>query len=89
MTRYAAAIEELLRHPRVWLITGVAGFIRSNLLERLFSHGQRVTCLDNFATGHRRSLDEALDDAGFDDGEFHFIEADIDVLTSYRLAAPH
>ena len=39
-----------------WLITGVAGFIGSNLLEGLLKSGQRVTGLDNFATGHRDNL---------------------------------
>jgi UDP-N-acetylglucosamine/UDP-N-acetylgalactosamine 4-epimerase len=86
MTHYAAAVEELLRHPRVWLITGVAGFIGSNLLERLFSLGQRVIGLDNFATGHRRNLDEALRDAGWGDGEFYFIEGDIRDLETCRRA---
>lgn len=86
MTRYAAAVEELLWRPRVWLITGAAGFIGSNLLERLFSLGQRVIGLDNFATGHRRNLDEALDDASSGSGEFHFIEGDIRDLETCRRA---
>ena len=41
-----------------WLVTGVAGFIGSNLLEALLKLNQRVVGLDNFATGHRRNLDE-------------------------------
>ena len=41
-----------------WLVTGVAGFIGSNLLEALLKAGQSVTGLDNFATGHRRNLDQ-------------------------------
>jgi UDP-N-acetylglucosamine 4-epimerase len=39
-----------------WLLTGVAGFIGSNLLEALLKSGQHVTGLDNFATGHRDNL---------------------------------
>jgi UDP-N-acetylglucosamine/UDP-N-acetylgalactosamine 4-epimerase len=39
-----------------WLVTGVAGFIGSNLLEALLKSGQRVTGLDNFATGRRDNL---------------------------------
>src|SRR5580658_541391 len=39
-----------------WLVTGVAGFIGSNLLEALLKSGQHVTGLDNFATGHRGNL---------------------------------
>lgn len=55
---YAALCEELARSPRTWLITGVAGFIGSNLLETLLRLDQHVVGLDNFATGHRRNLDE-------------------------------
>ncbi|WP_274608977.1 NAD-dependent epimerase/dehydratase family protein [Lamprobacter modestohalophilus] len=44
--------------PKTWLITGVAGFIGSNLLETLLKLDQRVIGLDNFATGHQRNLDE-------------------------------
>jgi len=40
-----------------WLITGVAGFIGSNLLEHLLRQDQKVIGLDNFATGHQRNLD--------------------------------
>ena len=43
--------------PRTWLVTGVAGFIGSNLLETLLSEGQRVVGLDNFSTGHRSNLE--------------------------------
>jgi UDP-N-acetylglucosamine 4-epimerase len=44
--------------PKTWLITGTAGFIGSNLLEHLLKLNQNVIGLDNFATGHRRNLDE-------------------------------
>jgi UDP-N-acetylglucosamine/UDP-N-acetylgalactosamine 4-epimerase len=43
--------------PRTWLVTGVAGFIGSNLLETLLTQGQRVIGLDNFSTGHRSNLE--------------------------------
>lgn len=49
---------DLLNAPKTWLITGVAGFIGSNLLETLLKLDQRVVGLDNFATGHQRNLDE-------------------------------
>ena len=48
----------LENEPRTWLITGVAGFIGSNLLETLLKLNQRVVGLDNFATGFQRNLDE-------------------------------
>ena len=51
-------MHTLLETRRRWLVTGVAGFIGSNLLETLLAHDQEVTGLDNFSTGHRRNLDE-------------------------------
>lgn len=58
MSTYSEIKEELLLHPKRWLITGVAGFIGSNLLETLLKLNQEVTGIDNFATGHQRNLDE-------------------------------
>jgi UDP-N-acetylglucosamine 4-epimerase len=57
-SRYEQVKDELLRDPRTWLVTGVAGFIGSNLLETLLKLNQRVVGLDNFATGHERNLVE-------------------------------
>ena len=52
-------IQDALRlAPKTWLVTGCAGFIGSNLLEALLKLDQTVVGLDNFATGHRRNLDE-------------------------------
>ncbi len=48
----------ILESRRHWLITGVAGFIGSNLLETLLAHDQQVSGLDNFSTGHRHNLEE-------------------------------
>jgi UDP-N-acetylglucosamine/UDP-N-acetylgalactosamine 4-epimerase len=58
MDRYGQATEALIKKPRKWLITGVAGFIGSNLLEALLKLNQEVVGLDNFLTGHRRNLEE-------------------------------
>ena len=58
MTRYEQVQAELRLNPKTWLVTGVAGFIGSNLLETLLKLDQRVVGLDNFATGHQRNLDE-------------------------------
>ena len=58
MTRFVQLQAELRRAPKTWLVTGVAGFIGSNLLETLLKLDQRVVGLDNFATGHHRNLDE-------------------------------
>ncbi len=57
-TKYQQLQEQLLQQPKTWLVTGVAGFIGSNLLETLLKLNQTVVGLDNFATGHQRNLDE-------------------------------
>lgn len=56
--RYQDICQQLQQQPKVWLVTGVAGFIGSNLLETLLKLDQQVVGLDNFATGHQRNLDE-------------------------------
>lgn len=50
--------QQLKAEPKTWLVTCVASFIGSNLLEALLKLNQRVVGLDNFATGHQRNLDE-------------------------------
>lgn len=59
MTVYEKLLGSLAENPKTWLITGVAGFIGSNLLEQLLKLDQHVVGLDNFATGHRHNLNEA------------------------------
>ena len=56
MSPYEELQTGLLAQPRTWLVTGVAGFIGSHLLEALLRLNQRVVGLDNFATGSRRNL---------------------------------
>lgn len=78
MSRYEEVKLQLQQSPKVWLVTGVAGFIGSNLLENLLNLGQTVVGLDNFATGHQRNLDEVkglVTDAQWN--KFTFIESDI------------
>jgi UDP-N-acetylglucosamine 4-epimerase len=58
MTAYSQLQTRLQSEPHTWLITGVAGFIGSNLLETLLKLNQNVVGLDNFATGHQRNLNE-------------------------------
>lgn len=60
MSTYAAVKEYLLHNKFRWLITGVAGFIGSNLLESLLKLNQEVIGLDNFSTGFQKNLDEVL-----------------------------
>jgi UDP-N-acetylglucosamine 4-epimerase len=58
MSSFAKLQARLQIEPHTWLVTGVAGFIGSNLLETLLKLNQRVVGLDNFATGHQHNLDE-------------------------------
>ena len=58
MSQYEIVCEQLKSAPKTWLVTGVAGFIGSNLLETLLKLDQKVVGLDNFATGHQYNLDE-------------------------------
>src|SRR5258706_510221 len=64
MTRYEEIQQLLPQSPRRWLITGVAGFIGSNLLQALLKLGQHVVGLDNFVTGYARNLDQVRDAVG-------------------------
>jgi UDP-N-acetylglucosamine 4-epimerase len=76
--RYTKVREELKNDPRTWLVTGAAGFIGSALVEGLLGLGQTVVGLDNFATGHRRNLDDVRAQAGGEAWErFRFIDGDI------------
>lgn len=78
MTRYEQVKAELLASPKTWLVTGVAGFIGSNLLEHLLKLNQKVVGLDNFATGHQHNLDEVKGLVTAEQWQgFNFIEGDI------------
>jgi UDP-N-acetylglucosamine 4-epimerase len=70
--------QQLRQHSYHWLVTGAAGFIGSNLVEALLKLNQRVTGLDNFATGHQRNLDQVRDLVGEPAwSNFTFLQADI------------
>ncbi len=78
---------QLKQSPKKWLITGVAGFIGSNLLEELLRLGQGVVGLDNFSTGFKHNLDDVRKDVGEDIWtHFTFIEGDIRSLEDCRKA---
>ncbi len=78
MNQYEQRCLQLQKQPRSWLITGVAGFIGSNLLETLLKLDQRVVGLDNFSTGFQHNLDEVRElvtDSQWQ--RFTFIKGDI------------
>jgi UDP-N-acetylglucosamine 4-epimerase len=78
MSPYNEIKVQLQTTPKVWLITGVAGFIGSNLLEKLLELNQTVVGLDNFATGHQHNLDEVQSLVTAKQwARFRFIEGDI------------
>lgn len=78
MTQYELVKQSLRELPRVWLVTGVAGFIGSNLLHTLLQLDQTVIGLDNFATGHLANLTQIESLVSPEQWRrFRFIEGDI------------
>ena len=65
----------------VFLVTGGAGFIGSNLCEAILELGYEVRCLDNLSTGYKKNIEAFLDNP-----KFTFIEADIRDLDACRSA---
>ena len=85
--RFQAVVKQFEKEPGVWLVTGCAGFIGSNLLEALLKMGQRVVGLDNFSTGFQHNLDEVQAKVGADAWQrFRFIEGDIRNFDDCRAA---
>lgn len=78
MTKFNDIQHHLREHSYHWLVTGAAGFIGSNLVEALLKLNQRVTGLDNFATGHQHNLDQVSALVGAAAWQrFDFIQGDI------------
>lgn len=78
MNTYNNVLSGLRSEPKTWLITGVAGFIGSNLLEHLLRLDQRVVGLDNFSTGKPGNLEEVRNSVTEHQWQqFRFIEGDI------------
>lgn len=95
MTQYEELQTHLKSNQYTWLITGVAGFIGSNLLEQLLILNQKVIGLDNFETGYQHNIEQALSDAGkvldidvdeLRNNSFTFIEGDIRELKDCQQA---
>lgn len=77
VTSYSDLQQSLRSKPKTWLITGVAGFIGSNLLKTLLELEQRVVGIDNFSTGHQSNLDDVQAESGKNWGRFTFYPHDI------------
>ena len=87
MSAYESSKDQLLAEPKSWLVTGVAGFIGSNLLEALLLLNQKVIGLDNFSTGYQRNLDEVRSLVSSEQWRrFEFIEGDIRTLEDCQKA---
>ncbi len=95
MIKYEKLQEHLKKNQSTWLVTGVAGFIGSNLLEKLLVLNQKVIGLDNFDTGYQYNIEQAVEDAADATGKsisqlmqnFTFINGDIRILEDCRNAS--
>jgi UDP-N-acetylglucosamine 4-epimerase len=81
---YEEVQDRIRSRPRTWLVTGAAGFIGSHLLETLLKLDQTVVGLDNFSTGNRSNVKEAVGTRQWKN--FNFIEGDIRSLDQCRKA---
>ena len=87
MSSYQSIQQELSANQYCWLVTGVAGFIGSNILETLLTLNQKVIGLDNFSTGYQHNLDQVKTIVGNEAWRnFKFIEGDIRQLDDCKLA---
>lgn len=92
MTKYHEYINFLNKNQKTWLVTGVAGFIGSNILEHLLKLNQKVIGLDNFVTGFQSNIDQAIEAAENFKGQslstnFKFINGDIQSLEDCQIAS--
>ena len=87
MAAFDALKKALTAEPKTWLVTGVAGFIGSNLVEALLQLDQHVVGLDNFATGHEKNLDQVEASVGAERwARFSFMRGDICDLAACHAA---
>ena len=91
MSKYNELQDYLINNQNKWLITGVGGFIGSNLLEKLLTLNQKVIGLDNFITGNKNNIDQAIQDASNIvnkdvSNNFEFIHGNIEDLSTCKEA---
>ena len=78
---------DLVDPSELWLVTGAAGFIGSNLVSTLLKAGKNVRALDNFATGHRRNINFCVETAAQSvTGRFEFLQGDVRSLDDCKKA---
>ena len=88
MSAYETLKTHLQSHKYTWLVTGVAGFIGSNLLEALLQLNQKVVGLDNFSTGSQHNLNEVQSIVGPSQWQnFSFMQEDICNLIACQIAS--
>jgi len=87
MTAYQETLNILARQPRRWVVTGAAGFIGSNILEKLLLLGQHVVGLDNLESGYERNLRDVQRKVSAEAWEhFHFIQGDVRIRETCETA---
>ncbi len=87
MSFYTQLQSDLKDAPKTWLVTGVAGFIGSNLAEKLLKLGQRVIGVDNFSTGRKANLVEVRKRVGAANWRnFRMVEGDVTRLGTCQRA---
>ena len=87
MNKFEDLIDEFQVKQKIWLITGIAGFIGSNLAEFLLKHNQKVVGIDNFSTGYQKNLDmikESIGDEKYKN--LNFIKGDISEYSTCKKA---
>lgn len=85
MTKFDQVTNYLQHKQLTWLITGIAGFIGSNLFEVLLKLNQKVFGVDNFATGNKRNIEEVLQSCELHKkANFQFNEVDICDLSAMK-----
>ena len=85
MTKFKQIKKKLLKNQKKWLITGVAGFIGSNLLESLLKLNQKVIGIDNLITGYQQNIEQVKSIVLPEQWEnFTFVKGDIRDLETCR-----
>ena len=77
MSVYSDVQNKLAKNPKTWLVTGCAGFIGSNIVEKLLTLNQKVIGIDNFSTGKKSNIEHIKNCVPENTHLFNFVEMDI------------